>query len=169
MIRLWALLTLLFAIFSFSLPTHAKKAGTHNPVGSCKQRFATFSTIDGHGAFAVSRSGKQCGWSRKNDTKKAARLSAVRACSKAGKRCRVIKYSHVGGGVIGKATPWVPRLGCVSRLSKWNYRFGKGAFAVTKKGVSCGWSTNQNTTKEAIKKALRSCRKYGVCKIIKTK
>ncbi|MBU2580557.1 MAG: DUF4189 domain-containing protein [Alphaproteobacteria bacterium] len=125
----------------------------------CRNSYNQFLRKPGFGAFAVARNGA-CGFSWDHNSAKSAREGAIKECQKLGRKC--------GVAAVRWRPEWQLASTCQENFRDWQRGTNTSAFAVGRFGW-CGWSNGSPSLEEAKQQALAGCRKYGPCRILKTR
>lgn len=150
----------LFLILSVFLLAGDYLTGGANAVeirsAGCQKLFKKWNRQVGYKAFALSENGRSCGWSAAFKTARLAKARALKECHAKGRNCYIYRQAHVVG-IASKE--------CKKAYKKFRKSRQHRSFAVSASGISCGRSFGYASSKTAVKRALKECRKQepGKC------
>ena len=132
--------------------------GDWSPNEECKTALGGWRKKEATRAFYIARNGS-CYETWNYDSIAEARKDAAAGCELEGSECKVLEEFEGNWEVGGD---------CLQLLAQWKAQSRRfGAFAVSKTGSNCGWSTRYSSQNGAEDEALLECQKRGQnCKVV---
>jgi hypothetical protein len=136
-------------------------AGDWSLTQTCSNALADFRTKEAVRAFYAARNGR-CFRVWNYESIAEARKDAAAGCALEGPECKMLEEFEGNWEVGGD---------CINLLAQWKAQSRRyGAFAVSKTGSNCGWSTRYSSQNTAEDEALLECQKRGQnCKVVEQK